>query len=178
MEKLQGTTVDEQLKEIEHIKKVRELSAKIKDIKIAILSTSTATGKIHSRPMYTFDLKDDGFIWMFISKDSTKVKEIELNPEVVLNYSNPQNDLYVTINGTAELSTDPLKIDELWSERFKMWFPYGKTDPTLSLLKITPVEAEYWDSPDLLIAQLISLVKNTLSGNPYVEGENKKIDLG
>ena len=177
MEQLHGHTVQEQLHEIEHIKKVRELAAKLKDIKIALLTTITAEGRPHSRPMYTFEVKDDGLIWMFISKDSRKFREIQSNPEVVLNYSNPQHDLYVTINGKAEISDNPVKIEELWSDRFKMWFPYGKTDQTLALLKITPEEAEYWDSPDLLFAQIVSLVKNTLSGNPYIEGENKKIDF-
>jgi general stress protein 26 len=176
MEKLHGT-IEEQLHEIDHIKKVRELAAKLTDIKIAMLSTITLDNKQHSRPMYTFEIKDDGIIWMFISKDSRKVKEIEANPHVVLNYSNPQHDLYVTINGKAEISQDTAKIEELWSDRFKMYFPYGKSDPTLRLLKIIPEEAEYWDTPDLLLAQIISLVKNTLSGNPYVEGENKKLNF-
>lgn len=177
MEPLHGTTVQEQLNEIDHIKKVRELAAKLKDIKIAMLTTITAENKQHSRPMYTFELKDDGIIWMFISKESRKVKEIEANPYVVLNYSNPQHDLYITINGKAELSNDIAKINELWSDRFKMWFPEGKSDPSLLLLKITPEEAEYWDTPDLLLAQIITLVKNTLTGNPYVEGENKKLNF-
>ena len=175
METLHGATVQEQLKEIEHIKKARELSAKLKDIKIAMLTTSTADGKQHSRPMYSFEMKDDGILWFFISKDSRKVTEIKADQNILLNYSNPQSDLYIVINGIAEVSEDKAKIEELWSDRFKIWFPYGKDDPNLCLLKITPQEAEYWDTPDLLFAQIISLVKNTLGGNPYVESENIKI---
>ncbi|WP_207532017.1 pyridoxamine 5'-phosphate oxidase family protein [Desertivirga arenae] len=177
MEKLHGTTVQEQLEEIEHIKKVREVADKLKDIKIAMLTTINTEGKPHSRPMYTFDVKDDGIIWMFLAKDSHKVKEIETNPNVILNYSNPQHDLYITVNGLAEVSENAAKIEELWTDRFKAWFPYGKTDPNLALLKITPQQAEYWQSPDILLAQIVSLVKNTISGNAYVEGENKKIDF-
>jgi len=177
MEPLHANTVEGQLHEIEHIKKVRELAAKLKDIKIAMLTTNTLDGRQHSRPMYTFELKDDGIIWMFIGKDSRKVAEIEANPNVLLNYSNPQSDLYIAINGKAEISEDASKIEELWSNRFKAWFPEGATDKNLSLLKITPEEAEYWDSPDLLLTQIISLVKNTLSGNPYVSGENKKLNF-
>lgn len=175
METLHGSTVQEQLQEIEHIKKSRELAAKLKDIKIAMLTTITNEGKSHSRPMYTFELQDDGIIWMFISKDSRKVQEIQTNPNVLLNYSNPEHDLYVTVNGKATISEDHSKIEELWSDRFKLWFPYGKDDPNLCLLKIEPQEAEYWDTPDLLLAQVITLVKNTLKGNPYEEGENKKL---
>ena len=175
METLQGATVQEQLQEIEHIKKARELAAKLKDIKIAMLTTTSNEGRSHSRPMYTFELKDDGIIWLFISKKSRKLQEIQANPNVVLTYSDPQNDLYVTVNGKAEISENRSKIEELWSDRFKVWFPYGKEDPNLSLLKIDPKEAEYWDTPDLLVTQVITLVKNTLGGNAYMEGENKKL---
>ncbi len=175
METLQGATVQEQLQEIEHIKKARELSSKLKDIKIAMLTTLASDGKSNSIPMYTFELKDDGIIWLFISKQSKKFEEVKSNPDILLNYSNPQNNLYVAVNGKAEISENKAKIDELWSDRFKMWFPYGKEDPNLCLLKIEPQEAEYWDTPDLLITQVINLVKNTMGGNPYDESENKKL---
>ncbi len=72
MTKLTATTVKGQLEEIEFIKKARELSDKIGHIKIAMLTTSDAAGKLESRPMYTFEIEDDGLIWMFASKDSRK----------------------------------------------------------------------------------------------------------
>jgi len=177
METLHGATIEEQLKEIEYIKKARTLSAKLKNIKIAMLTTGTVDSGQHSRPMYTFEIKDDGIIWLFISKESKTSEEIRAVPKVLLNYSNPQGDLYVTVNGIAEIIEDRAKIEELWSDRFKMWFPYGKDDPNLCLLKIRPLHAEYWDTPDLLLAQMISLVKNTLNGNPYLETDNVKLDF-
>ncbi|PWG78521.1 general stress protein [Pararcticibacter amylolyticus] len=177
MTKLTAPTVEGQLEEIEFIKKARELAGKIGEIKIAMLTTTDAAGKLQSRPMYTFKIEDDGIIWMFASKDSQKVSNITANPQVLLNYSQPDTDLYIVVRGTAMISDDPVKIEELWSDRYKAWFPYGKTDPNLCLLKISPDEAEYWDTPDLLVSQIISLVKNTLSGKPYLEGENKKINF-
>ncbi|WP_374163908.1 pyridoxamine 5'-phosphate oxidase family protein [Arcticibacter sp. MXS-1] len=177
MTKLTSPTVQGQLEEIELIKKNRELSSKVGEIKIAMLTTLGEDGKMQSRPMYTFKIEDDGIIWMFASKDSRKVSNIALNPQVILNYSQPDTDLYITINATAAVADDPVKIEQLWSDRYKAWFPYGKTDPNLCLLKIVPEEAEYWDTPDLLVSQIVSLVKNTLGGNPYVEGENKKINF-
>ncbi len=177
MTKLTASTVQGQLEEIDFIKKARQLSEKITGIKIAMLTTIDSNGQLHSSPMYTFDIEDDGIIWMFASRDSKKAGYIEMNPKVLLNYSQPDSDLYVTVNGTASVSTDSAKTEQLWSDRYKAWFPEGKSDKNLCLLKIIPDEAEYWDTPDLLVSQIVTLVKNTLSGNPYVEGENKKIDF-
>jgi hypothetical protein len=36
---------------------------------------------------------------------------------------------------------------------------------------------EYWDAPDSIMAQFLSVVKATLKGNPYAVGENKNVDL-
>ncbi|WP_083257261.1 pyridoxamine 5'-phosphate oxidase family protein [Arcticibacter eurypsychrophilus] len=175
MTELKGETPQEQLEKIEFIKKARELSSRISDIKIAMLSTVNPNGSLDSRPMYTFPIKDDSLIWMFARKSAQKTIEIAQNPHVILNYSDTEKGLYITVNGLATISTDMVKVEELWSDRYKTWFPYGKTDPDLCLLRIEPDKAEYWDSPDLLIAQIISLVKNTLGGKTNEEGDHKEI---
>lgn len=177
MTQLTGNTVQEQVEEIERIKKVRELSAKVAGIKIAMLTTVAPDGGLDSRPMYTFKIQDDGVIWMFARRSSQKTNEIEKNPHVILNYSDPSSNLYVTVKGFASLSQNRQKIAELWDDKYKAWFPYGQDDPDLCLLKVEPDKAEYWDSPELLVAQIISLVKNTLKGNVNEEGVNKEIDL-
>jgi len=41
---------------------IRKLVEKIRDIKIAMLSTKSEDGRLHSRPMYTQELKEDGLI--------------------------------------------------------------------------------------------------------------------
>jgi len=174
MDTLKDGTVQQQLQEIEHIKKARVLAEKLKNIPIAMLATS-AEHKFHSRPMYTFELKDDGIIWFLLSREAAQTYVNSNEGNVLLNYSNPQTDLYISVYGKAEVSEDSSKIEELWDDKFKAWFPAGKTDANICLLKIDPQEAEYWDSPDLLITEIISLVKNTISGNPYTEIENKKI---
>ncbi len=177
MTELKSTTLPEQLAEIEFIKKARILSEKAEGIDIAMLNTMDMNGEYHGSPMYTFKIEDDGIIWMFASKDSTKVSNIQNVPSVVLNYSDPAKHLYITVNATASVFNDRQKIRDMWSSRYNEWFPYGAEDENLCLVKILPHSFEYWDSPDLLVSQLISLAKNALKGNPYVEGENEKLDM-
>lgn len=177
MTELKSTTTKEQLEEIEHIKKARLLSDKTADIKIAMLSTTDASGETTSSPMYTFKIEDDGLIWLFAAKDSAKVSNIRLNGKVLLNYADPAHHLYISVRGTAGITEDSVRIKEMWSSRYNEWFAYGEEDPNICLIRIEPYSFEYWDTPDLLVSQLISLARNTLQGNPYVEGENKKLDM-
>jgi general stress protein 26 len=174
---MDNLAIKEQLEEIEHIKKVREFAGKVKDIKIAMLTTVSGTGQTHSRPMYTHQINDDGIIWFFSSKNSRKAAEIQINPQVNLSYSDPGNNLFVSVNGIASVVDDPEKIEELWSEMLRAWFPQGKKDPNIGLIRIDTTEAEYWDAPDSIVSQLLGVVKATLAGNPYKVGENKKINL-
>ena len=42
-------------------------------------------------------------------------------------------------------------IAELWKEPFRVWFPGGKEDATISLISVHPQGAEYWDSQGVRI---------------------------
>jgi general stress protein 26 len=169
--------IKEQLNEIEHIKKVRELAGKVKDLKAAMFITRSHDGDIHSRPMQTLQIKDDGVIWFMTAKDSSTAKEIEENPIINLSYTDPGNNVFVSVNGVASLTTDKLKIEELWSDMFRAYFPGGKDDPNITLIRVDPSRAEYWDAPDSIVSQLITVAKATLAGNPYKVSENRKVEL-
>ncbi len=49
------------------------------------------------------------------------------------------------MNGTATVLRDKSLIDQLWSETWRLWFPMGKDDPTLCLLRVDAQSGEYWD---------------------------------
>jgi general stress protein 26 len=156
---------------------ISKLVEKISDVKIAMLSTLSEDGRLHSRPMYTQEIKEDGLIWFFTGKDSRKSREIERNPLVSLSYSNPDTDLYVSVSGRAILTADPTMVNELWKDSLKAWFPQGKEDPNIQLIRIKVEEAEYWDTPDSRVVQLIGYVKARLTGERFQPGENEKFEF-
>lgn len=178
MTKLQSATVEEQLKEMAFIEHFRELTKRTKHLKNGMLTTLSASGRIHSAPMRTFAIEDDYLIWMFASKDSESVKNIILNGDCMLNYADQETFLYVSINAHGEISTSTAEIDRLWKDKYTSWFPYGKTDPNLCMIKLSPERAEYWDNPDNGISQIFSIVKNVLKGEAPTEGENKVLNFG
>lgn len=162
---------------VKHEGNIQLLAEKIKDIKLCMLTTVNEQGQMHSRPMYTQEIKEDGLVWFFINIDSHKVDEIRNNKNINLSYSDPSKNLYISASGVAIVNQDKAKIDELWNPFLKAWFPEGKDDPTVALLKVELDEAEFWDTPDSKVSQLIGFVKATLTGKEYHPGENVKIDL-
>jgi general stress protein 26 len=158
------------------LEKLRQL---VKDIDFCMLTTIDENGDLHSRPMSANgDIDHTGNLWFFTGVSSHKVSEVKSTPKVNVSFADPQNQNYVSITGAAELVRDRKKIDELWKPEFKMWFPKGKDDPEVALLRISLEKAEYWDSPSSTIAYAFNFVSALVTGEQPDFGENKKLNFG
>jgi general stress protein 26 len=155
---------------------VKKLAKLIKGISIAMLTTRDDDGTLRSRPMQTQDQEFDGTLWFFTQASSHKVLEIDHEHQVNLSYAQPDDNRYVSVSGTATLVRDRARIDELWSPVLKAWFPKGKDDPEVALLRVDVTKAEYWDAPNSTIVKLVGFTKAILTGKEYWPGENEKLN--
>lgn len=156
---------------------LQKLIDKIKDIDTAMMTTVEDDGNLHSRPMRNQQIREDGVIWFFTGYESGKSHEIKKDAHVNLSYAKPSDNLYVSVSGKASLTKDKAKIDELWNPAMKAWFPDGKDDPNIGLIKVTIDKAEYWDAPNSAVVHLIGMAKAALTGERYKTGDHDKIDL-
>jgi general stress protein 26 len=157
------------------LQKLREM---VKDIDFCMLTTVDEGGDLHSRPMSSNgDIDQNGDIWFFTNASSHKVSEIAKLPKVNVSFADPDNQRYVSVSGTAQLVRDRAMIDELWRPEFKIWFPEGKEDPEVALLRVNLEKAEYWDSPSSTIGYALSFVSSLVTGKKPDLGENKKVDF-
>ncbi len=157
------------------LEKLREL---VKDIDFCMLTTVDEQGDMHSRPMSANgEIDASGNVWFFTGASSQKVSEVKQSPKVNVSFADPKNQHYVSLTGTAKLVRDQQKIDELWKPEFKMWFPEGKDDPEVALLRVSLEKAEYWDSPSSTFGYALSFVSSLVTGKEPDFGENKKLDL-
>lgn len=146
---------------------VSKLIDKIKDVKLATLTTYGDGGYLHGRPMYTCEPGNDGGLWFFAEKDSQKIGEIKANNQVSLGYSDPGKATYVTIAGTASVTDDKAKIKELWREDFRGWFPKGSDDPSIILIKVEIEKGEFWDEPSNVFIRAYAYVKAVTTGEKH-----------
>ena len=157
---------------------LEKLRGMIKDIDFCMLTTIDEQGDLRSRPMSSNgDIDANGDIWFFTGLSSHKVDEIERSPKVNVSFADPENQRYVSVTGVAELVRDRKKIDELWRPEFKMWFPKGKDDPEVALLRVSLEKGEFWDSPSSTIGFALSFVSSLVTGKQPEFGENRKVDL-
>ncbi|HEY2820936.1 MAG TPA: pyridoxamine 5'-phosphate oxidase family protein [Candidatus Acidoferrum sp.] len=152
---------------------IAKVAGLIKDINIAMLTTEAEDGLLHSRPMATQKTEFDGTLWFFTGLSTGKVSEIDWNPEVNLSYAEPKDTRYVSVSGSAEILHDRAKMQELWSDIYKAWFPQGLDDPDLCLMKVEVSFAEFWDVPSGKMVQVFGFLKALATGERLkMEGES------
>jgi general stress protein 26 len=160
---------------VDDLQKLREM---VKDIDFCMMTTVDEDCDLHSRPMsVNGEIDPNGDMWFFTKASSHKVAEVQTTPKVNVSFADPDNQRYVSVSGSAELVRDQAKIEEMWKPEFKIWFPNGKDDPDVALLRIRLEKAEYWDSPSSMIAHVLQLAASLVTGKEPEGGENKKINL-
>lgn len=156
---------------------ISQLAALIKDVEVAMFTTTGVDGRLYSRPLGTQQVEFDGDLWFATSADSPKVAEIALNPRVNVAYASTSRNSYVSVAGTAQIVDDRAKIEELWSPAMKLFFPEGKDDPKLRLIHVHAESAEYWDGPGTLLGKALSFVLSAVQDDPGRLGDNGFVDL-
>jgi len=99
---------------------------------------------MHARPMAVAGVEGSSTLWFVTGESSPKSNEIKSDERVSATFQGPLK--FVALSGTATLVRDRNKIEELWQTSWKAWFPNGKDDPNLTLIRVTVTDAELWDT--------------------------------
>ena len=157
----------------------RHLKDLMEDFSTAMLITHLNDHSVHARPMAIAHHDEDGSLYFATSVDSAKLREIEADPDVALTMQS--SSVYISVLGTAHASTDRALIDRIWSEEMQIWFPDGKDDPMLVILKVVPTKAEYWDNSGVKgIGFAVSALTAYITGQKLEAndaGKNAKVSL-
>lgn len=135
----------------------------------AMLVTNSPSGAIEARPMAVAEATECGELWFVSNRHSGKVTDVKSDHEVAVTMQSAHQ--FITLSGKCELVDDRKKIEELWKEMWKVWFPKGKTDPEITLLKFVPSHGEYWDNSGT--SGVRYMIK---AGMAYLHGEQPDVD--
>lgn len=156
---------------------IAKVGALIRGIEIAMFTVADPDGSLRSMPMYTQKTDFDGTVWFLSGKSTRKSAEIEQDQHVCLSYADPKTSRYVCLTGRAALVDDRKKLEELWSPLYQAFWPQGKDDPDIVLLRVDVESAEYWDTPGSAVVQVLGFAKALLTGQPYHPGEHEQVKL-
>lgn len=148
---------------------VKKLHDLLESFDTAMLVTRATSGELRSRPMAIARIDRGDDLWFFTDVHSGKIDEVHTEPHV--NVSLQNGSQYLSLSGKASVIHDRVMIEELWQESYKVWFPGGKDDPNIALLRVATTEGEYWDNAG---AQGLKYLFE--AGKAYLSGQRPEID--
>lgn len=144
--------------------------------KIRFCMFTTLDGQdIRSRPMAAHVERDEHAIYFLTDVADHKDDEVEEEPHVGLAFADASAQKYVSVSATARVSNDRAKIRELFSTPAKAWWE-SADDPSIRVLKVTPKDAQYWDSPGTVVSY-VKMLAAVVGGTKPDMGDSAKVRL-
>ena len=131
--------------------------------------------KLRARPMSAYLERDNNAVYFLTDARRHKDEEIAKNPGINLSFADASDQKYVSVTGTAVVSNDRAKIKQLFSTEAKAWWDSAE-DPNIRVLKITPDDAEFWDSPGTVISY-VKMAAAAVTGTRPEIGNNRKVAM-
>ena len=146
----------------------------MKRIGFAMLVTRDGD-KLRARPMSAYLERENNAICFLTDVRRHKDDEIARNPNVNLSFADASDQNYVPVSGTAEVSNDRARIKQLFTTTARAWWDSAE-DPNIRVLKFTPDDAEFWDSPGTVISY-VKMAAAAVTGTRPEIGDNRKVAM-
>lgn len=157
---------------------IDKLKSLVSDISICLFRSNLLAEEVSNcGPMTAQRVCDQGNIWFFSEKNSDKNNAILTNSKVQLYFSNPTTGTCLVLNGDAEVDLTQSKIEELWTPLIKNWFPLGKEDPNISVIKVAPTSAYYWDTDSIRMISFLRLAASMAISSNLVTGRQGTLSI-
>lgn len=88
------------------------------------------------------DKDANGTIWFFTTKDHTFAR----GGPATATFAGKDHDMFARFSGTLREETSKERLEKHWSKVVEAWYPGGKDDPNLLMLRMDLGEAEIWNS--------------------------------
>jgi general stress protein 26 len=128
------------------------------------------TGGEHSEPM-TVQLDEDQVdtLFFFAGKDN----RLAGGGPAMAQFVSKGHDFFACLSGNVGVDNDRAMIDKLWSNQAEAWFPGGKDDPNLALIRFDINDAELWEADMSMSGKIKMLFGGKV--NPSEEGSHARV---
>ncbi|CAD6893123.1 unnamed protein product [Tilletia controversa] len=151
----------------------------IKDIKVAMLTSRAADGKLASRAMQPVHIDSLATVIRFFANiESGKTDDIENDSHVNLSFLDHKTSDWVSVAGKATINSDVETKKKHWSSGIQAWFDRGSEpehtgkhdDPRAILIEIHPEEIRAFKAHGKL-KFLAETAKAAVSGDAAAGGQ-------
>ncbi len=112
-------------------------------------------------------------LFFFVGKDNRLIG----GGAAMAHFISKGHDYFACLDGTLSIDNDFAMIDKLWNKQVEAWFPGGKDDPNLALLRFDIASAELWETDMSVSGRLKMLFGGKIAGPVHgdEEGSHAKV---
>ena len=101
----------------------------------------------HFQPMTAYAEPDDNALWFFAKDDNGLLKAVHAGDDKAMFIIQAKDQEYqACIGGRLAEDRDRERIERYWTPMAAAWFPDGKDDPHLTLIRFDLIDAQTWAS--------------------------------
>jgi general stress protein 26 len=138
----------------------QRLWKELAEIRIVMLGL-TGENPDHMQPMAAFGDNNDA-IWFFTNRSTDLAKETGSGHDAIVSLVSKDMEFQASIQGHLVPDHNQAMINRFWSPFVAAWFPHGKDDPELTLLRLACRDARVWMSTKGSIGYLLEIAKANL----------------
>lgn len=127
----------------------------------------------HSMPMTAQFGARHGPIWFYGSRSSRLVEGLTSTNDAMAQYVGEGHKVFACMSGMLTIDNNPAIIDKFWSNTVEAWYPQGKSDPDLVMLRFDLDNIEIWQADVSIMGKIKMIFGGTINaddiGGKHVE---------
>lgn len=131
----------------------------------------------HFQPMTAFVEADANRIWFFTRTDTDLAREAAAQPGSEAAFIFQDRKLHACINGRITIDHDRDRIERYWNAHVAAWYPDGKDDPALTLLRLDLTDAAVWITEGGPLKYAFEVAKANASNTTPDVGERRDVNF-
>ena len=133
----------------------------------------------HSQPMTAYREEETGTIWFFTRDDTQLAQDIAGGGQSgMFTYGSKDQEVWACFHGAMSLHRDQSVIDKHWNPILAAWYPDGKEDPKLTLIRFDADDGRVWVSKKGATGFFFEIAKANLTKTLPNVGGVADVDLG
>ncbi|HEX4199481.1 MAG TPA: pyridoxamine 5'-phosphate oxidase family protein [Caulobacteraceae bacterium] len=132
----------------------------------------------HYQPMSAFAEPGEQAMWFFVRDDSDlAVEAARTGGEAMFTFQSKDQTLMACLGGRLSLSRDPERVKKYWNPVAAAWFPDGRDDPRLALLRFDVIDAQAWLVEAGPVKFAWEVAKANVTGRQPDVGQSAHLDM-
>ena len=118
----------------------------------------------YSQPMTGFGEPETGTIWFFTRDDTDFARDVAVGGQMgMFTYQARDQKVHACLHGGLSVDNDRARIERFWNPVIAAWYPGGKDDPDLVLVRFDAEDGRVWVSDKGVLGFAYQVLKANLT---------------